>query len=171
MVNRYNQIPAQVGNSEEVMAITIRDEYMNGECTDAQVCKADVSASTSDVVSTPRAAVDVPFHRHCQKTVCSAYSYNGTGKTWDVIYSQRSNLPNLPTNWISYFTRNDENITQDLEAILELINAIAGRHAQFTIQFKDSTGRNIGTPEVFDPGFEQNSAHQFSLGRIVTLNL
>ena len=28
----------------------------------------------------------VLFHKHCQKTVCSAYGYDGRGATWDILY-------------------------------------------------------------------------------------
>ena len=144
MVNRYNQIPPQVGNSEEIMAITITEGSMDSNAKVVQMCgkgvESDVvrgdsgggggSHTESSDESSNETSDEIAFHRHCQKTVCSAYGYNGAGKTWDVIYSQRSNLTNLPTNWIRYFTRNDENITQDLESILELINDVAATIAK-----------------------------------------
>ena len=33
------------------------------------------------------------FHKHCQKTVCSAWGYEGTGRTWNTLSS--APLPNL----------------------------------------------------------------------------
>lgn len=154
MVNRYNQIPPQVGNSEEIMAISITEGCLERN-KDVQVCSSMEQVKDAPVVE--RATNEAsdseipPFHRHCQKTVCSAYSYNGTGKTWDVIYSQRSNLTNLPTNWIRYFTRNDENITQDLESILELINDVAATiakdwHLNF---YADGDATHVGTKLIW----------------------
>ena len=55
----------------------------------------------------------VKFHRHCQKTVCSAYGYDGSGKTWDILRDayDSETLPNLKDNWIDEFTVNTQNIT------------------------------------------------------------
>ena len=36
---------------------------------------------------------DLPFHRHCQKTICSAHGLSGDGATWGVI--DTLNLNNL----------------------------------------------------------------------------
>ena len=36
---------------------------------------------------------DYAFHRHCQKTVCSAYGYTGNGKTWSTL------SPNGESSW------------------------------------------------------------------------
>ena len=35
------------------------------------------------------------FHRHCQKTVCSAYGYEGAGATWSIL------SPNIQSEWDS----------------------------------------------------------------------
>lgn len=75
MVNRYNQIPAQVGNSEEVMA-TENTKEINKE---VQCCGLDTTPQARDLVVSERAgATDpIPFHRHCQATVLSAYGIGG----------------------------------------------------------------------------------------------
>ena len=179
MVNRYNQIPAQVGNSEEVMAIAITDEYMNGECTDAQVCKADAPATTRDVVSTPRAAADVPFHRHCQKTVCSAHGYNRQGATWETLSPGTQNdLPNLNLGlqsgetWISKFEQNGNNITEDLRTILELIDATAALIAKsWYLTFKDNHNNQIAKKEIH-PWTNSSNEYVFAnFGRDITLTI
>lgn len=63
---------------------------------------------------------NIQFHKHCQKTVLSAFGPDGTGATWDKIYAL--NLPNLVGNWRAEFERNTENITQDLASILKIVN-------------------------------------------------
>lgn len=57
------------------MAIAITEGYMDGE-------KRQVSRSGEEQQSRN----PVPqFHKHCQKTVCSAYGYNGNGETWNIL--------------------------------------------------------------------------------------
>ena len=70
---------------------------------------------------------DLLFHRHCQATVLSAYGIGGQGATWDII--NELPLPNLQSilpTWKKYFTDNYNNITEDLAAILELIDYVVG---------------------------------------------
>lgn len=159
MVNRYNQIPAQVGNSEEIMAISTTER------------------GTRDAIIRDGDLDEIPFHRHCQKTVCSAYQ-GGSGFTWNTI--DTLSLPNLlfldtqgrHEVWKEYFTANEsENITDDLASILRLIDKVAGRKHEFSISFKDQTENIIAGPESFDPGYEQQSEHVFKLGRVVELSL
>ena len=86
------------------------------------------------------------FHRHCQKTVCSAYGDNGNGATWLTLSpnpetnwgDDLTNLQQVTANgsyvhWQQYFTRNTNNITQDLRSILELIDAVAAGIGGFTL--------------------------------------
>ena len=40
---------------------------------------------------------EVKFHRHCQKTVLSAYGLDGQGLTWNIL--TRNNFSNLPSDW------------------------------------------------------------------------
>jgi hypothetical protein len=109
---------------------------------------------------------DYAFHRHCQKTVCSAIGYSGNGRTWSVIYPGTGPLPNLqrcvngttsPETWQKYFNVNVEksgknNITYDLRAILELINMVAGKLfaslGPFTLTFKDAEGNTIASKDL-----------------------
>ena len=53
------------------------------------------------------------FHRHCQKTVCSAYgNANGEGATWYWINDLTlPKLTNICSSWKDLFKRNDDNIT------------------------------------------------------------
>ena len=90
---------------------------------------------------------EVKFHRHCQKTVLSAYGPDGHGLTWNIL-ANHTDWTNLPNNWKDYFTDNTSNITQDLEAILELINIIAGNKGSFTLSFKDFSGNSLGTNNI-----------------------
>ena len=164
MVNRYNQIPAQVGNSEEIMAITITEggTMNNEQLRDVVVREGDLD--------------EIPFHMHCQKTVCSAYQ-GGRGLTWGTINTL--DLPNLsfldsparPEAWKDYFTASAQNITDDIAALLKLIDVVAGREHEFSISFKDNSGSIIAGPESFNPGIEQQSEHVFNLGRVVELVL
>lgn len=112
----------------------------------------------------------IPFHKHCQATVLSAYGPDGNGKSWDVLYNERNNLPNLPDNWISYFTGNRDNITQDLRSILQLINQAFGQDSvkRLTLKFlnPDNTISFQQTKELlFDTIFE------LKVGRKIELNI
>lgn len=70
--------------------------------------------------------MSIDLHRHCQKTVLSANGVgNQDGKTWNTIYALRNSLSQLPTNWISQFADNKDNITQDFATTLRLINGTA----------------------------------------------
>lgn len=104
---------------------------------------------------TTRAGEDpVKFHRHCQKTVCSAYGYSGSGATWNILAgsdnpSTNMGLPNIQDalsgseTVISYFNNNQHNnITYDLRAILELIEKVASHTTSptYTLVFKDNNG-------------------------------
>ena len=104
---------------------------------------------------TTRAGEDpVKFHRHCQKTVCSAHGYDGSGATWDILAgssnpNQNMGLPNIQQalsggeTVISYFNNNQHNnITYDLRSILELIDKVASHTTSptYTLVFKDNNG-------------------------------
>lgn len=99
----------------------------------------------------------VDFHRHCQKTVCSAYGYGGSGATWDILAGSSNpesdmGLPNIQEalsgseTVISYFNNNQHNnITYDLRAILELIEKVAATTTSptYTLTFNSSNGQTI----------------------------
>ena len=73
----------------------------------------------------------VPNHRHCQSTICSAFGHDDNGITSQVISEftgQESN--NLPEGWIEYFRGNTQtrnNITYDIKALLQILNAAVGQ--------------------------------------------
>ena len=99
----------------------------------------------------------VDFHKHCQKTVCSAYGYEGSGATWDILAGSSNpesdmGLPNIQDalsggeTVISYFNKNGHtNITYDLRAILELIEKVAATTTSptYTLTFNDNNGQRI----------------------------
>ena len=118
------------------MAITITDEYLdNGSpvgcklTTSREMSERDTgggggghdNGSTSDTASNT-VSDEIPFHRHCQKTVCSAYGYDGQGMTRNILIPvpEDGDLQNLqkfilptesPSTWQGYFKRNEDNIT------------------------------------------------------------
>lgn len=131
---------------------------------------------------------DYAFHRHCQKTVCSAIGYSGNGRTWSVIYPGTGPLPNLqrcvngttsPETWQNYFNVNVEkdgknNITYDLRAILELINMVAGKMfdslKSFTLTFKDTAGNVISETRTIDLINDKTRDYEFGgFGRNVKI--
>jgi len=61
------------------MAITITNGCMEEASKDLPKARdlPDESMRNPEIVS---------FHKHCQKTVCSAYGYNGEGATWSILY-------------------------------------------------------------------------------------
>ena len=126
------------------------------------VAPRDGAAATSDGSET------IPFHKHCQKTVCSAYGYQGQGKTWNVLYDQRNNLVNLGSDWISFFNghgEDNENITYDLLAILKLINRLATTVGKkWTLTFKaGNAGNNSDNicSKLIDPWENTNLEYKF----------
>lgn len=76
----------------------------------------------------------VAFHKHCQRTVLSAYS-GREGATWPAIESLELNLSNLPLGWIDYFKHSDSenNITYDFIAILKILNDVAASGKTFNL--------------------------------------
>lgn len=176
MVNRYNQIPAQVGNSEEVMAIAIKEGCIDGDNA-ARICDVDTGKQSRDlIVSTRDSSSSVPFHRHCQKTVCSAYGYDGQGATWDILSRNSDSLSNLPSDWLTYFTKNDDNnnnITQDLRSILELINKVAGNTVakEWNLIFRDNHNGQIARKTI-SPWNNSSSDYVFSgFGKDIELSI
>ena len=68
---------------------------------------------------------DIQFHKHCQKTVLPAHGTdNSIGATWQTIQNLLDNneLSNLDPSWIERFQENPSSITDDLAAILKIIN-------------------------------------------------
>jgi hypothetical protein len=107
------------------MAITITDGYMDGE---KQVSRLVEEQQSRDPVS---------FHKHCQKTVCSAFGYNGQGATWNIL-SDNTDAGNMNLTHIQsllnsnetvrgFFSNNENNITEDLRSILELMDLLASK--------------------------------------------
>lgn len=109
----------------------------------------------------------IDFHKHCQRTVCSAFGYNGAGATWDEINNlQSSDVPYFPSDWKDYFTRNTQNITQDLAAILKLINKTAAKiGGAATVNFQDNTTSSMTRTFSLTPSQQTN----IKMGRTVTL--
>ncbi len=71
------------------MAITITDGRMDASATPAMCnlsSRGNVLTRIAEQEDPPSEEEVVPFHKHCQKTVCSAYGYNGRGATWDTLY-------------------------------------------------------------------------------------
>lgn len=97
---------------------------------------------------------EIPFHKHCQKTVLSASGMNGSGKTWSEISNLGNLLTNLPNNWIGEFFKPNTNMTQDLAGILQLINWVSGRVGDSNginqVSFYDMDGNIIGNPYIPD---------------------
>ena len=109
---------------------------------------------TCDIQTRDGESSTIPFHRHCQKTVLSAYGPNGNGATWNILDSQE--FDNLPADWKTRFMHtSDINITSDLKAILSLIDEVAKArlHTKFTIDFdvgipSPTTSVDLTTDEV-----------------------
>jgi len=75
----------------------------------------------------------VAFHKHCQRTVLSAYG-GGQGATWSAIESL--DLSNLPSGWIDYFKHtsdSENNMTYDFAAILKILNDVAASGKTFNL--------------------------------------
>ena len=167
------------------MAIAITEGCMD-EVGNSTVCKHGLTQNNAlvrdEIVSTRNSDPPIPFHKHCQKTVCSAYGgYNGRGATWDTLYhGGEDDLKNIQSyvpsdrKWYNYFMANKDNITQDLRSILELINLIAGKVAtqtQWTLVFKDRENKEIGR-KIITPWSGGSQVFTFeNIGRFLTLDI
>lgn len=123
-----------------------------------------VQAGTRDAEATNETDDTIPFHRHCQKTVLSAYGHDENGTPWQTI--KELQLANLPPNWIDKFSEN-VNITDDLAEILSIVNEVAGYKGSFTLNFKDATGNSIQTATINLN--TTNTSRDINLGRRVNL--
>ena len=121
---------------------------------------------------------EIPFHKHCQKTVCSAYGYDGNGATWNILYhggkDDLVNIQQFVSNWHNFFTGNEENITQDLRSILELIDLIAGMvciKTNWNLIFKDCDNKEVGNKNInpWSGGTQDYTFSQF--GRYIKLTI
>lgn len=75
-----------VGGTIETMAFTIPD-LTDNKLNSVQTRDGEQAAADEEV----------KFHRHCQKTVLSAYGPDGQGLTWNIL--TRNNFSNLPDDW------------------------------------------------------------------------
>ena len=79
------------------MAITITDGQMEASETPS-VCnlplRRDMLVREGEGEST-QDGEEISFHRHCQKTVCSAYGDNKSGATWGTLYHGEGDLSNI----------------------------------------------------------------------------
>ena len=169
------------------MAIAITEGCMDG-IGNSTICKHELTQNNAlvrdAIVQTRSSEETIPFHRHCQKTICSAYGPNGNGLTWNILYRGGENdLANIQSyvsqsssgsEWYNYFTGNEDNITQDLRSILELINIIAGQVANRTtwiLEFKDCGEKQVGT-NIINPWSGDSQTYTFNnIGRFLTLQI
>lgn len=112
-----------------------------------------ITNDTSCLMTERDATNTIPFHRHCQATVLSAYGPEGKGATWGTILGLT--LDNLPSDWKTFFTRNKTDITQDLASILELINQTTGKEKTITFKF----GSSVSGGSVTVLGSDKNPAN------------
>lgn len=85
----------------------------------------DIIGQNRDASNVSSNEDDIQFHKHCQKTVLPAHGTSGKiGATWQTIQTLLDNneLPNLDPSWIEKFQENPTTITDDLAAILKIIN-------------------------------------------------
>lgn len=123
---------------------------------------------------------EIKFHRHCQKTVLSAYGLEGQGATWDTLHPNSNddlqylnNIVGENRKWWNLF-EHEENITQDLRSILELLNNLVGiymRGKSFSIQFQDNNNNQIGNLTM-NPQTDQSTNYQVNgFGRDLKLRI
>ena len=95
-------------------------------------------------------AGEIPVHRHCQKTVLSASGIpSGNGATWYNISDLSEKLNYLPEKWLEKYFLFNQNITEDLASVLELINGVYGKISEISpvkhVSFYDVDNNIIGT--------------------------
>lgn len=125
-------------------------------------------------MATSSNSTTIPFHKHCQQTVCSAYGYGGQGATWGKIDGLQ--LDHLPEGWKNSFLLNQNNITEDLAAILTLIDQVASSIdtdddvGSWTLKFTTNNGDEICSKRV-DSETSGQTVEIGGFGRNVTLNI
>ena len=95
-------------------------------------------------------SVDIPFHKHCQKTILAASGIpSGNGATWSTISDLSEKFIYFPENWLEKYFMFNQNITEDLASILELINGVYGKISEISpikqVSFYDAYDNIIGT--------------------------
>ena len=120
--------------------------------------------------------MSVDYHRHCQATVLGATGDpHGNGSTWSTI--RDLSLPNIAfrvPGWLNKFTTND-NITEDLKAILELIDAMAiaaggGDSRAWNLVFNTNHGFTI-CDKTLDPTSTWNTVVFDGFGRDIKIDI
>lgn len=116
-------------------------------------------------------SVDIPFHKHCQKTVLSVSGIpSGNGATWSTISDLSEKLNYFPENWLEKYFMSNHNITEDLASVLELINGVYGKISEISpikqVSFYDVDNNIIGT---YVP--DKNGQISPKLGRKINLSI
>lgn len=121
--------------------------------------------------------MSVDYHRHCQATVLGATGDpHGDGVTWGTI--RDLSLPNISgrvPGWLNKFTTND-NITEDLKAILELIDAMVvaasggGDSRAWNLVFNTNHGSTI-CDKTLDPTSTWNTVVFDGFGRDIKIEI
>lgn len=171
------------------MAITITDGYMDKGNPVVRKLSAPTDVSMRSGEGSEPTEVEIPFHRHCQKTVCSAWQ-GGSGLTRKILMPRNNDdtaflpgdLSNIqsfisgtPNTWQELFTRNEDNITEDLRSILELIDKISSQvatKATWQVTFKDC-GNKLVADQRINP-WDGNNAHNYvfdNFGRLLNLTV
>jgi len=167
------------------MAITITDGYMDNGNPVVRKLSAPTDVSMRSGEGSEPTEVEIPFHRHCQKTVCSAWQ-GGSGLTRFTLIKQPENadltslqafIPSTDeiTTWQGYFKGNTDNITEDFRSILELIDKIASQvatKATWQVTFKDCGDKQVAY-KIINP-WDGNNAHNYvfdNFGRLLNLTV
>lgn len=121
--------------------------------------------------------MSVDYHRHCQATVLGATGDpHGNGSTWGTI--RDLSLPKIAARvpgWLNKFTTND-NITEDLKAILELIDAMAiaasggGDSRAWNLVFNTNHGFTI-CDKTLDPTNQISTVTFDGFGRDIKIDI
>ena len=78
-------------------------------------------------------SVEIPFHKHCQKTILAASGIpSGNGATWSTISDLSEKLNYFPEKWLEKYFMSNHNITEDLASVLELINGVYGKISEIS---------------------------------------
>lgn len=126
---------------------------------------------TSRIGESSSVSVEIPVHRHCQKTVLAASGIpSGNGATWSTISDLSEKFRYFPEKWLEKYFLSNQNITEDLASVLELINGVYGKISEISpikqVIFHDVDDNIIGT---YLP--DQNGQISPKLGRKINLSI
>ena len=149
-----------------------KDAIITQRPGDAAAMEEGNEADTNNV------SQEIPFHKHCQRTILSALGHQGDTLAQNLFDDAEAELLNLTVDWKDEFTGNDT-LTQDLLGVLKVVDKTLGQFTAsggtanvhpFTLSFYDCKNRQI-TSSTIDLSQDVSQYKMKNFGREVELSI